>query len=361
MYETNVAAVKIWDSLGFKRIGVIKGAGRLRSYGAQVDAIMYGRDLQNDDDYVSEERFDKIRFYLEKGKYPPSADRSEKSRLRSAATHYKIVEGRLMLKDKEVISDGQKQYEIARSIHCLSHGGINKTTAHIAEKYHWVRIKETVSQVIRNCVECKEGTKAPVIKSEDFSAKSKSPPTGTSERRASQQKQTAARQSQQHQHQMQHRQQQLAPQPQQQIHLFSAHQHPEAARAAVVAAAASLDVPIDPAMMEDVQQHHHLQQQYAPVAAMMGPGAGGAAGHHHHHHQDVVATGGMSQQQHEDAVAAARAALNVDDDEQRQMLTDTNTLMERLVAEMKKEGYPTGDAKGGGDGSDGCHGMDGGD
>lgn len=35
-------------------------------------------------------------------------------------------------------------------------GGINKTTASIAEKYHWVRIKETVSAAIRNCSECKE-------------------------------------------------------------------------------------------------------------------------------------------------------------------------------------------------------------
>lgn len=61
-----------------------------------------------------------------------------------------------MLKGKEVIADPQKQYELARSIHLRSHGGINKTTASIAESYHWVRIKETVSQVIRNCSECNE-------------------------------------------------------------------------------------------------------------------------------------------------------------------------------------------------------------
>lgn len=69
-----------------------------------------------------------------------------------------------MLKGKEVISDPQKQYEIARGIHVLQHGGINKTTAIIAEKYHWVRIKETVSLVIKNCGECKELGKAPVVK-----------------------------------------------------------------------------------------------------------------------------------------------------------------------------------------------------
>jgi hypothetical protein len=114
---------------------------------------------------VSEERFDKIRFYLKNGKYPNGADRAEKSRLRSAATHYKLTPAKddepekLWLKGKEVIADPQRQYEIGRDIHHKSHGGINKTTAAIAELYHWVRIKETVSQVIRNCPECSEMNK----------------------------------------------------------------------------------------------------------------------------------------------------------------------------------------------------------
>lgn len=70
-----------------------------------------------------------------------------------------------MLKDKEVVSDPQRQYEIARGVHAQSHGGINKTTATIADKYHWVRIKETVSLVIKNCPDCKEGTaKAPPVR-----------------------------------------------------------------------------------------------------------------------------------------------------------------------------------------------------
>ncbi|ORY15826.1 hypothetical protein BCR34DRAFT_153292 [Clohesyomyces aquaticus] len=166
VYETNVASCRIWDALGFKRIGRVKGCGNLKSYpGEFVDAIIYGRDLGQDDDFVSEERFDKIRFYLKNGKYPNGADRAEKSRLRSAATHYKLIPAdgdrpeKLVLKGKEVISDPQRQYEIARTVHHKSHGGINKTTAAIAEAYHWVRIKETVSQVIRNCPECSEMNK----------------------------------------------------------------------------------------------------------------------------------------------------------------------------------------------------------
>jgi hypothetical protein len=130
-----------------------------------VDAIIYGRDLGQEDEFVSEERFDKIRFYLKNGKYPNGADRAEKSRLRSAATHYKLTGGKddepekLWLKGKEVIADPAQQYEIATEIHHKAHGGINKTTAAIAELYHWVRIKETVSQVIRNCPECSEMNK----------------------------------------------------------------------------------------------------------------------------------------------------------------------------------------------------------
>lgn len=140
-----------------------------------MDAIIYGRDLGPEgEDFVSEERFDKIRFYLKHGKYPNGADRAEKSRLRSAATHYKLLPAedgsdsgeRLMLKDKEVVSDPQRQYEIARQVHASQHGGINKTTATIAEKYHWVRIKETVSLVIKNCPNCKESIRpAPAMRS----------------------------------------------------------------------------------------------------------------------------------------------------------------------------------------------------
>jgi GNAT superfamily N-acetyltransferase len=166
VYETNVASCKIWDALGFKRIGRVKGCGNLKSYpGRLIDAIIYGRDLLGGDgeELVSEERFDKIKFYLKYGKYPNGADRAEKSRLRSAATHYKLLDGdKLMLKDKEVIADPLRQLEIARSVHVQQHGGINKTTATIAEKFHWKGIKETVSDVIRSCVECKELGKTPM-------------------------------------------------------------------------------------------------------------------------------------------------------------------------------------------------------
>ncbi|KAI2635906.1 hypothetical protein GGS26DRAFT_604897 [Hypomontagnella submonticulosa] len=173
VYETNVASCKIWDALGFKRIGRVKGCGNLKSYPDRlIDAIIYGRDLgpgagegNGEPLLVSEERFDKIKFYLKYSRYPNGSDRAEKSRLRSAATHYKLLDNDvLMLKDKEVISDPVRQMDISRRLHQIGgHAGINKTTATIAEKYHWSRIKETVSDVIRTCDQCKEATKTPAI------------------------------------------------------------------------------------------------------------------------------------------------------------------------------------------------------
>jgi hypothetical protein len=180
VYESNTASTRIWDSLGFKRIGRVPGCGKLKSSEEPVDAIIYGRDLglegEND---LSEERFDKIRYYLRHQLYPQGADRAEKSRLRSAATHYKLVNDpdgggeRLFLKDKEVISDPAKQYEIAKDTHLIAHGGINKTTAVIATQYHWIRIKETVSQVIKNCPECKDVNKPPILRNENRAGRSK--------------------------------------------------------------------------------------------------------------------------------------------------------------------------------------------
>lgn len=164
VYETSVAAIRIWDSLGFKRIGRVKGCGNLKSYpGRYIDAIIYGRDLVGPDaeELQSDDRFDKIRFYLKYGKYPPGADRAEKSRLRAAATHYRLVEGdTLMHGDKEVISDPLRQFEIARKVHEASHAGINRTTTTIREKYHWRSIKDTATEAIKKCEKCLKSRRA---------------------------------------------------------------------------------------------------------------------------------------------------------------------------------------------------------
>ncbi|KAJ6264684.1 hypothetical protein Dda_0833 [Drechslerella dactyloides] len=178
IYETNEPMLSILDSLGFKRIGVLKSAGNLLNSSEPVDSIILSRDLADEEDYQANERFEKIRYYLDKGKYPPGATRSEKSRLRSAATHYRLVGEKLMLKGKEVISDPQKQFEISREMHRVSHGGINKTTAQIADKYHWIQIKKTVGQVLRSCLECTQNARPPVVKASTPTDKSRDGESG---------------------------------------------------------------------------------------------------------------------------------------------------------------------------------------
>lgn len=161
VFDTNIAARRILETLAFKRIGRVQGAGILKGHESAVDAIIYGRDLMENQEDVLELRFDKIKFYLETGRYPPHSDRQEKSRLRSSAAHYKLKNGTLMLKDREVVSDPERQLQIVNEFHQKAHAGINKTTSLIAERYHWTRIKETVSLAIRNCPECRETTRPP--------------------------------------------------------------------------------------------------------------------------------------------------------------------------------------------------------
>ncbi|KAL6454334.1 MPR1 N-acetyltransferase MPR1 [Candida maltosa Xu316] len=46
VFETNQASVKIWDSLGFDRIGYVKNVAVLKGHDKLVGAIMFGKDLQ---------------------------------------------------------------------------------------------------------------------------------------------------------------------------------------------------------------------------------------------------------------------------------------------------------------------------
>ncbi|KAK0642436.1 Protein SPT10 [Lasiodiplodia hormozganensis] len=218
VYETNVASCRIWDALGFKRIGRVPGCGNLATQpeGHFVDAIIYGRHLgYKKEDADDERRFERIKYYLKTGKYPGDADSAEKNRLRAAVRNYTLVESggggkngatgvdggdgssggggggghgggdgisggggdKLMLGDKEVISEPRMQYEIARRYHRQNkdtHAGINKTTATVSEKYHWNRIKTTVTEVIENCTECNEKLKKKSLKAAAAAAASNS-------------------------------------------------------------------------------------------------------------------------------------------------------------------------------------------
>lgn len=49
VFETNIGSLKIWDSLGFERIGFVKNVARLRGHDGQVGAVIFGKDLVLED------------------------------------------------------------------------------------------------------------------------------------------------------------------------------------------------------------------------------------------------------------------------------------------------------------------------
>ncbi|KAI3406073.2 SPT10 [Candida oxycetoniae] len=156
VFESNAAARKLWESMNFKRIGKITGAAYVRNYDSPVDAIIYGRDLVSKSNIESSAyRFDKIKYFLETGKYPATADRQEKARLRAGAIKYYIEKGKLMFKGKEVVAESDQQSRICQVIHQNNgHCGINKGTTLVTDKYYWPRIKETMGVVVKNCEKC---------------------------------------------------------------------------------------------------------------------------------------------------------------------------------------------------------------
>jgi GNAT superfamily N-acetyltransferase len=54
VFETNTASVRIWDALGFDRIGLVKGAAKLKSHPNLVNAIIFGKELLLDLDPVED-------------------------------------------------------------------------------------------------------------------------------------------------------------------------------------------------------------------------------------------------------------------------------------------------------------------
>lgn len=168
IFETNMAARRMLERLHFKKVGRVKGCGLLKSTKkALIDSLMYGRELQlePEDEDISV-RHEHIRRYLTSGQYPEGATRQEKSRLRALAYHYSVHDGKLYLKGKEVISSIREQYRIAKEIHERAHLGINKTTTIICEHYHWPKVKETVTNVIKHCPQCKDPACAAIIHSQ---------------------------------------------------------------------------------------------------------------------------------------------------------------------------------------------------
>lgn len=165
IYGSNVGIRRILEGLNFRRIGVLPESGILKGFDVPVDSFIYGKefthitksmDLLRDPQKNNEiAKYERLRYYLETGKYPLHCDRNEKARLRVSAKTHSLLNGKLMTNGKEVIYDPEKQRQIALETHLVEHQGINKVTTKIVENYHWKGIKHTVSEVIAQCHKCK--------------------------------------------------------------------------------------------------------------------------------------------------------------------------------------------------------------
>jgi len=74
VYESNTASCRLWDSLGFDRIGRVPGCGQLRGYDKLIDAIQYGRHL-----VPKEEAAEKVGSKDLQQKQPTSSLQSDKT------------------------------------------------------------------------------------------------------------------------------------------------------------------------------------------------------------------------------------------------------------------------------------------
>jgi L-glutamate-5-semialdehyde N-acetyltransferase len=42
VFKSNQASIRLWEKLGFERVGIVRGAGRLKGHEDLVDAYIYG-------------------------------------------------------------------------------------------------------------------------------------------------------------------------------------------------------------------------------------------------------------------------------------------------------------------------------
>ncbi|SCU87690.1 LADA_0E05556g1_1 [Lachancea dasiensis] len=163
VYGTNVGIRRILETLNFRRVGKLPESAILKGCDVPVDSFIYAKEFSHVSksiDLLNEPnkhfaKYERLRYYLETGKYPEYCDRNEKARLRASAKYHVVQNGKLMRQGREVVYDPQKQLEVAFEVHQVAHQGINKVTTLIAERYHWKGIKSTVARIVAACPLCK--------------------------------------------------------------------------------------------------------------------------------------------------------------------------------------------------------------
>ncbi|KAM3161641.1 N-acetyltransferase domain-containing protein [Lachancea thermotolerans] len=163
VYGTNVGVRRILETLSFRRVGKLPESAILKGCDVPVDSFIYAKEfthVSKSIDLLNEPnkhfaKYERLRYYLETGKYPDYCDRNEKARLRASSKYHSVQNGKLMRQGREVVYDPEKQLEVAFEVHQVSHQGINKVTTKIAERYHWKGIKTTVARIVAACPLCK--------------------------------------------------------------------------------------------------------------------------------------------------------------------------------------------------------------
>ncbi|GAV30463.1 hypothetical protein PMKS-003977 [Pichia membranifaciens] len=121
-----------------------------------INSFIFTKELTIFEEDANTSKHANILTYLLSGQYPENSSKEDRSRLRALAYHYEVLNSKLYLKGKEVVSDVDEQLRIIREVHEQDHMGINKTTSLISAKYYWSKIKSTVKKVVDECETCRQ-------------------------------------------------------------------------------------------------------------------------------------------------------------------------------------------------------------
>lgn len=159
VFETNIGLKRLLEKCGFHKVGKVNSCAMLKSTkDVLINSFIFTKELTIFEDDANTSKHANILTYLLSGQYPENSTKEDRSRLRALAYHYEVINSKLYLKGKEVISDADDQLRIIKEIHEQSHVGINKTTSLISAKYYWSKIKSTVKKVVDECETCRQAS-----------------------------------------------------------------------------------------------------------------------------------------------------------------------------------------------------------
>ena len=157
VFETNIGLKRLLEKCGFHKVGKVSSCAMLKSTkDILINSFIFTKELTIFEEDANTSKHANILTYLLSGQYPENSSKEDRSRLRALAYHYEVLNSKLYLKGKEVVSDVDDQLRIIKEVHEQDHMGINKTTSLISAKYYWSKIKSTVKKVVDECETCRQ-------------------------------------------------------------------------------------------------------------------------------------------------------------------------------------------------------------